>query len=70
MRISRRVNDLAVRIPASLVRELDLHPGDEVDLTYIHKLAEAVGDIGRRKFVAGLIKVAPATDTEKPASKP
>ena len=32
MRVSKRGKDLAVRIPAAVVRELNLKEGDEVDL--------------------------------------
>ncbi len=33
MRVGQRGKDLAVRLPAAVVKALDLKPGDEVDLT-------------------------------------
>lgn len=33
MRVGKRGKDLAVRLPAAVVKALDLKPGDEVDLT-------------------------------------
>lgn len=35
MKISRRGKDLAVRLPASLVRQLGLKPNDDVDLRFV-----------------------------------
>ena len=35
MKISRRGKDLAVRLPASLVRQLGLKPNDDVDFTFV-----------------------------------
>ena len=66
MRVSKRGKDLAVRLPASIVKELNLSPGDEVDLAYIYKLAEADDAAGRHALAAGLVKVAAGGDPEKP----
>ena len=37
MKISKRGKDLAMRLPAKLVRELDIKPGDDIDVEFVRQ---------------------------------
>lgn len=56
VKVSKWGNSLAVRLPSGLVKELDLHEGDELDLSRVGEKALEVSKMSREEALASLRK--------------
>lgn len=56
VKVSKWGNSLAVRLPRALVKELDLHEGDELDLSGVGCRAVEISKMSREEALATLRK--------------